>query len=231
LRALFSGLFRSHRIFGWGIEVTLSRAVSAAIFAVCACWAIPAAAATYQLSGDAAGVSKDLTTNGPINTFSSVHVELDLFGSGSATNVAGVGIYVPVGSADLLALGQTATISDVPPQFYFRVGEGANLGQGAFGTYDGTTFTPDFTFTGSGLDGYNGVSPLAPVPVDITQLSGFQITNPVSGDTIGIQFESFSNDWTFAAVPEPATWTLLLGGFGLAWFLLRRRARSVPARA
>jgi hypothetical protein len=55
---------------------------------------------------------------------------------------------------------------------------------------------------------------------------------PGSGHTVGIEFTSFSDDWTFAAtVPEPATWELLLAGLGLVGFSLRRRAGSLPVKA
>ncbi|RAK63797.1 hypothetical protein DJ019_16005 [Phenylobacterium kunshanense] len=33
----------------------------------------------------------------------------------------------------------------------------------------------------------------------------------------------WDNDPTFAAVPEPATWALIIGGFGMAGATLRRR--------
>lgn len=40
-----------------------------------------------------------------------------------------------------------------------------------------------------------------------------------------------SMDDSYAAVPEPATWAMMIGGFGLAGVAVRRRRRAMLARA
>jgi hypothetical protein len=37
------------------------------------------------------------------------------------------------------------------------------------------------------------------------------------------QFAFESDDWAFAVVPEPATWAMLIAGFGMVGFAMRRR--------
>jgi hypothetical protein len=48
-------------------------------------------------------------------------------------------------------------------------------------------------------------------------------------ESLGVSAEfAWDNDPTFAAVPEPGTWALMIGGFGLAGATLRRR-RAIAA--
>lgn len=56
--------------------------------------------------------------------------------------------------------------------------------------------------------------------------AGLQTLN-VSGTSLGPQ-GSYSGTLNFTAIPEPATWLMMMTGFGLAGAALRRRKVSAP---
>ena len=60
-------------------------------------------------------------------------------------------------------------------------------------------------------------------------LPGANNTITVNGTNTGNT--AFSGTLVFAAVPEPATWGMMLLGFGVMGVSLRRRRRSLPALA
>lgn len=78
---------------------------------------------------------------------------------------------------------------------------GTLIGTGAFQTFNGS-------FVGTG----------APVT--------FAVTETVGGDNAGIVLDNIS---VSTAVPEPASWTLMVAGFGLVGFAYRRRSTVVVA--
>lgn len=59
---------------------------------------------------------------------------------------------------------------------------------------------------------------------NITQLIVF------SNDPGGVIFDNFSFDTAVAGVPEPATWAMMIGGFGLIGSAMRRRRVSTTFR-
>jgi hypothetical protein len=50
-----------------------------------------------------------------------------------------------------------------------------------------------------------------------------------AGNPTGLRVEFTGSDVTAAAVPEPASWAMMIGGFGLVGAAMRRRERSVAA--
>lgn len=87
------------------------------------------------------------------------------------------------------------------------------------------TFSGAPTITGVSFDG--GLSTFAPTGISFNgnsvslDFSGASVT-PNSLSTVDVRFAA-------NGVPEPATWALMIGGFGLAGATLRRRRRTVVA--
>ena len=54
----------------------------------------------------------------------------------------------------------------------------------------------------------------------------FAVTETVGGDNAGIVLDNIS---VSTAVPEPASWALMVAGFGLVGFAYRRRSTVVVA--
>jgi hypothetical protein len=63
---------------------------------------------------------------------------------------------------------------------------------------------------------------------DLTIMSGFGKTNDFGGGNVGRAFNG-SLTYTGGAVPEPASWALMIGGFGLVGASMRRRRASFTA--
>lgn len=70
--------------------------------------------------------------------------------------------------------------------------------------------------------GNNKVVFTAPTGSKISMGDSFFVNVDFTGPVDVAKF-SFAGLWTDAAVPEPATWALMIGGFGLAGVALRRR--------
>lgn len=64
--------------------------------------------------------------------------------------------------------------------------------------------------------------------LSLDNLSGFQIGNAVdlTGSITMLSHVDLPGDHGTSAVPEPASWALMLGGFGLAGVAMRRRPRA-----
>jgi hypothetical protein len=109
------------------------------------------------------------------------------------------------------------------------------------------TFTPNIAVTpGSQYIAFLSISQLAAQPASTyTMPIRFGLSDILPGGGFffqnnGTDFASlFANNWsgfgesndvafkaTFAAVPEPATWAMMIGGFGLAGMAARRRAKA-----
>jgi hypothetical protein len=66
--------------------------------------------------------------------------------------------------------------------------------------------------------------------------SNFQgLTYSLAGDTLTVNWDGttgggyYQADFTFNGVPEPATWAMMITGFGMAGVALRRRRRGLVA--
>ncbi|MHA6721107.1 FxDxF family PEP-CTERM protein [Sphingomonas sp. RS6] len=81
-------------------------------------------------------------------------------------------------------------------------------------TFDGVTFTPV-----SGADNVFKIAAAGTYDLVMT------VANPTS------RVASYSGTIDFAAVPEPATWGMMIGGLGVAGASLRRRRMRVAAIA
>jgi hypothetical protein len=87
---------------------------------------------------------------------------------------------------------------------------------------DGTTGTEKRTFSTDGK-----YLPTA-FAFDVGPLSSLS-WNAVTGS--GVQFDNITLDDVTAAVPEPASWAMMLGGFGLVGGAMRQRKRATLATA
>ena len=89
----------------------------------------------------------------------------------------------------------------------------------------------DYPFSGGFLDIYGMVFTLAGGNAVNLWSNGFQGPNLSYGVgvTDGIDLLDYNGAITLTAVPEPATWSLMIGGFAMTGLGMRRRARSLAA--
>ena len=147
--------------------------------------------------------------------------------SGSVPNVA----TIPYGtSGNFLAAGPSnngsATLTFTTPVDYFSFLWGSpdsyNLLTVNSGTSDVQTFTASMlVFPVIGGDNTNFSQ-----YVQFAGLSGSQITSVTFGNDPSINAFETSNFSVGSAVPEPATWAMMLIGFGGIGFSMRRRRRN-----
>jgi len=137
--------------------------------------------------------------------------------------------YVPSGFNN--EFGNPVTV-DSGVEFGFE--DGSNLDAADFTNHHLTIYDYSFAgaapwvqkFTASTPGFFNGLTLLS------SNFTGFNYS--VAGDTLTLTWVGtgdpgdFQADFSFGAVPEPATWALMIAGFGLAGVSLRRR-RAVAA--
>ena len=194
------------------------------IVTVAAIVASPAIAGgiTYTVSGTGSGRYLDLTDpNATVTGFGPAPIAFVGHGVLPAGGYPGV-VTVPLVAGEIDGLLGGAAIL-VGAQSVFAVAGGANLA--LFGDFDGTNFMPSIVF--SGLGGYDAVSGLRPTPVTVVDFAPFPFT--AGGHLYGVEFDGFTGASFTAAVPEPASWALLIAGFAATGAVLRRAARARPS--
>ena len=202
--------------------------------------ATDSAAAVAPTSETLAAAATTSTLAGDVTAYGSVDATWLSADAGTVDFTWGWDIQAPAG----VMLAETNTVT--PNWSYTFVASGNGR---FFGTYDvvgsGDTF---------GLQPLYGVDdlPFGPMGGGINDPTGsgtFSV-DLVSGQTYTMSVRNFGNltngggltavgsaaaqfDWNIdyqsAAVPEPATWALMIGGFGLAGGMLRRRRVATPA--
>lgn len=130
--------------------------------------------------------------------------------------------------ANVMLYGRAGTGADVVSVTYVidqqasQSFSGTNINPS--GSYKPTSFTSESLFTpapsgpyGSSLDGFNGTNPNGAWSLYIDDFA--------SGDfgSLASATLSITTSGVAAAVPEPATWTMMIGGFGLVGGAMRRR--------
>lgn len=116
-------------------------------------------------------------------------------------------------TADVCCNSNAASLAGVsPPSFTFRVIDGETTS--TIGSFTPSTFGVWQNFTGQ----YTNLGATS------LTLRIINLNNVAAGNDLGLDDISFSN-----AVPEPATWAMLIAGFGLVGVSMRRRSRNVAA--
>ena len=166
---------------------------------------------TYTFAGDFAGTIDGVD-------FSSAGVFTGI-GDVATFSMPGPSKFVNLSSLTATLNGQTLNASTTT-QFFLNTNNFAGLFFGSAGNGGGS-----FAATGPGLVGYDAVSALP-----TTALTTYGV-GPVTifTDRGTVQLSSFGNGTFTAAlagaVPEPATWAMMIAGFGMVGGSLRRRAK------
>lgn len=80
-----------------------------------------------------------------------------------------------------------------------------------------------FSVTGSGLPAPTAANGNQTGPTSNRRVNFFSTSRDIAGFRLSSTQYAFEIDTVTGAVPEPATWAMMLGGFGLLGFSLRRR--------
>jgi hypothetical protein len=202
------------------MKIIASTALALALASTTAAWAGPI---TYTLSGVGGGAYVDFAD--PTMTIHGFAPEaISFIGEGDTPGAVSGGVErVPLVAGAVLGLFDNAFIP-VAAESVFAVSAGANAA--SFGDYDGVADSPSVLF--HGLGAYDGVSDLGPTPVTDVTFNPFPVY--AGGHSYGVEFTSFTGAVFSAAVPEPATWAIMLVGLGVAGSTLRAR-RTAPVRA
>jgi hypothetical protein len=182
--------------------------------------AAPASAAqiTYTFTGAFDGTLNGNTFTGSIATFTGV-------GDTTTVSTNGFSNLVALSSLSAFSGGTTYNVS-TPATFYVNGNGYAGI---AFGDLNGD----DNYFSGINvaLLGYDGISNFGPVAIDYTD----NVIANFSTDNGAVTLNNATNG-TFsavvdasAAVPEPATWGMMILGFGLVGAGMRRRKSTLVA--
>ena len=157
---------------------------------------------------------KTYAQNGVSFAASTVSALYKVLQSDPAGGVDGPGNFLSFQAYDTTTSG-TLTASSNSLGFTF----GSYTGGGGTVTFSGTGFSQTVALPGSPTTAFFGVISDVPLgAIDLTSARGI------------VDITSFSTA-TVAAVPEPATWAMLLVGFGAVGSAVRTRRRTVAALA
>lgn len=154
----------------------------------------------------------------------------------------------------------TGTLGNTRAQPFGSTGNYATVGpaDGTPGTFDLTGLGPvrQVSFIWGSVDTYNTLEVLGAGGAVLATIVGNQIFNPADGDrndpntnpvvtltfgdgtygnVTGLRFNSTENAFEFdnlsVAVPEPSTWAMMIGGFGLLGAAVRRSRKTTAVYA
>jgi subtilisin-like proprotein convertase family protein len=208
--------------------------------AATAALATPSMAATYTFNGpvNVPGFPFNIVGAGPASTFP---IEINVSGAGPVTEDVdlvltnlkhsyaddlAIALQGPTGLA-ILILTDAGGHSNFNGTYTFNQGSAA-LGGGNYG--GNNTNIPGGTYGPS----VYGINPIANLLTSGSSLSAFNGLNPngtwklwVWDDNLGNVGSLQSVSLKIAAVPEPATWAMMIGGLGLVGLQMRRRKTAV----
>ena len=134
--------------------------------------------------------------------------------------------------ADTYTVAGTLTADEVLPFTYAVTGASGTFSSSFnanLGTVDGVGpsfplgFGPSFTMIGDFLLGFSGsFYGDRFMSVDYTFLGGYGVAGEVGGPIVAASFNRLAD----AGVPEPATWALMILGFGAVGGAMRRRTST-----
>ena len=197
--------------------------LTAIVVALLATTATPALAdpITYTFTGAFTG-----TQDG--NQFTAVPAVFTGIGNtnNSSNNGFGVNGIFSVALSSLRAVAGGTTYNVTTPSFFYVYPSsllGVTDGQTRLGLGFDQTGLNALGLTSAAFNGYNGVSNFSQTP-GATYFPGPGQSARFSANGSAFEITGFEGGTFAAAVPEPASWALMIGGFGLAGFALRRRS-------
>jgi len=152
---------------------------------------------------------------------------LGTFSNGGATALTSLTIGY---TGEMWRLGNTAAHTDTLA-FEYSINGGAFTALSALNFSTPNVTAPAGAKNGNGAGNFTALSAtISGLDIGVGQSFVFRWTDTnIAGDDDGLAIDDFSLAGTFAAapgaggVPEPATWGLMIAGFGLAGGALRRR--------
>jgi len=183
---------------------------------------------TVDLAGDTTAFSNSQVDFGGLH-FNSFFLSLSGLDATNAITVAqGDTIHATVTFNNLLTIPASVVRTDMLLYFFGSAFPAQNTGvDGTFQLFDGTTLVNTFSYsstTSGQLAGFAAIFPPNNGAMTFDSLvSDFTINTlatPATLDGSAFQYSLVSN-----AVPEPATWAMMIGGFGAAGVMMRRRQK------
>jgi hypothetical protein len=177
----------------------------------------------YVTSASATNVSATLTNNVGVATFSDRYIFAPtFFGSGSGAAVTNLDAQLLFGIPGLRIDGYALTAPIQAALF------------DAFSTGDVTAYNNDVSTVATFLGSASAVFSQVGIPSGLDRQLFSVPLDPANFYVITIDGEGFASNSLYSgnlsatSVPEPATWAMMLAGFGLIGFAMRRQRQSHP---